>query len=593
MPQETIRKVQTKRFLQDRADQSVYVDIPIITEIRFNNPSKQNQMEIWRLLADDTATSRKVHVSTVYNQGVTPPLLSFDLADVPADPTDATKGDGDKIDVERIESFRTVDASEFNQGYTRRIATADVGGNPIEPPVHRKTHLRTYTTPPNVDPATADAWIQVQEIDEILFIDAGDRNQGSIYALNNPLTEADLDIPVDGVEPTSQLIDPPWRLDPFKEIVDVSWGGDNLVVITYNNPKDSGGGGDTQIFLVYTVPPPQGQSPYGVTPVPAADLASFLATEPLEVVGIVAQSSTGGTNSAQIFITTDGANYHQVIAPSLLALPHCISGYVCFDRNNKTFFITAEETGTTGGNLNAYILKSIDGKAWSTTFHGPGNFGYGGPVPPQCFTKRGPPVPDSNPPKPQGVIIAGSVVSTNDGTTWHDGTPPPPYVSNVTKWTTAPTDNTPPISYMVTQTIDNKLQFTNTANGEIFTSTPPTHLTSAPPNWIFPYIVLSGNGLFVAGDFYTKDGHVWTPIPYPVGGNYSPNGNGNACGLAFLKGKFVLAFVSSDGSRGNVATSKDLTHWTARTLCQNGWPPGSGEFITLAACASGKVKVVN
>ena len=186
MPQE-INRVTSVRRITSPDDVDTYVDLKIIDEITFIDPASHYQQTT--IAFDNTsAASRVVTVVTVKGS------------------------DGSStVDVERVTGLNVLDKSDHGQ------LTSYTIDNSAEPPIHLQTHLVTVRNKTN-----PGIWLQVQRIDAIAFKDPADHGQETVYTLNNLDDDADLDEPTttwDGSQ-----INPPWRIDPFQNIVDVCWG---------------------------------------------------------------------------------------------------------------------------------------------------------------------------------------------------------------------------------------------------------------------------------------------------------------------------------------------------------------------------------
>lgn len=186
MPQE-INRVTSVRRITSPDDVDTYVDLKIIDEITFIDPASHYQQTT--IAFDNTsAASRAVTVATVKGS------------------------DGSStVDVERVTGLNVLDKSDHGQ------LTSYTIDNSAEPPIHLQTHLVTVRNKTN-----PGIWLQVQRIDAIAFKDPADHGQETLYTLNNLDDDTNLDEPTttwDGSQ-----INPPWRIDPFQNIVDVCWG---------------------------------------------------------------------------------------------------------------------------------------------------------------------------------------------------------------------------------------------------------------------------------------------------------------------------------------------------------------------------------
>lgn len=157
------------------------------------------------------------------------------------------------IDVERILNFSVVDPkSRYWESVFGLLNMAD-------PLVHYQTHnTKVYATDENGN-KNYNVYIEVQRIDKIFVRDPNDRGQDTIFSLNwGDLTDPEWDYtdvpdPITDYDGTS--INPPWRLDPFQNIVEGGLGhllilyGENRVAAIpmsqLNNPGASGASGSS------------------------------------------------------------------------------------------------------------------------------------------------------------------------------------------------------------------------------------------------------------------------------------------------------------------------------------------------------------
>lgn len=170
------------------------VSIPVITKISFIDASGRYQ-ETEHVIDNSSDSNRIVHVDKVH----------------------PTSGDISKsIDVERIDFWNVIDPVDRHQETQFHID--NVTGADSAPP-HFSTHLRTHVVRYHADPNNPNDngdWVDSELIDEIAVIDPADRYQESYYTLVNT------DLPSDPADPdiSDALLDPPYRTDPFQNIVD-------------------------------------------------------------------------------------------------------------------------------------------------------------------------------------------------------------------------------------------------------------------------------------------------------------------------------------------------------------------------------------
>lgn len=141
---------------------------------------------------------------------------------------------GDELSVERIEKLSVIDPKDFFQESLFSFLRYQEG-------VHLKTHKRKiYALKPD---GTKDEgiWIEVERVDQISFVDPKTQHQEYIYQLKWPdLVDPEWDYqnltPVI-TEHDNTSINPPWRLDPFQNIVNSSFGAfDHLFIKIRWNP---------------------------------------------------------------------------------------------------------------------------------------------------------------------------------------------------------------------------------------------------------------------------------------------------------------------------------------------------------------------
>lgn len=226
MPTEAERKTKVKR-VSNPDDPSTFVPVPVITQISFTDQKTFGQEYGFILDNTETNNARKVKVVT----GIDPKTGKGGVTD----PDGTWKDGSSRLAVERIKQFFTRDQKTFGQDYGHIL---DNDGD--DPGPHKKVHTRYWTFPrdaampdPTKEPTGADAWIQVEQIDQLDLTDQKSFGQEQVYILNNPTDGSDIptddgeDIPDDK---KSTLIDPPWRLDPFQNVVDVRWEPKNFVI---------------------------------------------------------------------------------------------------------------------------------------------------------------------------------------------------------------------------------------------------------------------------------------------------------------------------------------------------------------------------
>lgn len=214
--------------LKDPNDASNYVRVPVRDSILIYDPKNNSQVYVYRIDNSENAR-RDVHVKTVQN----------------------SQGDGSTIDVERIETWWMLDPKSNAQLTGVRLANFDpppmtkdmqVGDSPKHLLVH---YVRiTGDNDPNGYPR-----VTIERIDALAIKDPKDNGQVKIVRIAWPAIGAPLNDAADPFNAThevvnfaslpaapegSNVIDPPYRLDPFQNIVDVSWGGAAFITASGN-----------------------------------------------------------------------------------------------------------------------------------------------------------------------------------------------------------------------------------------------------------------------------------------------------------------------------------------------------------------------
>jgi hypothetical protein len=185
-----------------------YVDVPIITKISFIDPVKRGQE--YQFTVDNSADGdRRIHVEKVNQTG-----------------NQAGDGSANFIEVERIDEWRTLDPVSRGQETHYQFDNRTKSNEP--PPyfiTHDKTHIVRYRGKTNDDVESDNVWIESEILDRFIIVDAVERGQEAQFVLNNPdpasdAAQADPNDPE--ISDTGNGIDPPWRTDPFQNIVRIS-----------------------------------------------------------------------------------------------------------------------------------------------------------------------------------------------------------------------------------------------------------------------------------------------------------------------------------------------------------------------------------
>jgi hypothetical protein len=194
MPEEVNRTTKNKKV---KLPSGQTVLVPVITQISFIDPIRQYQ-EYQYTVDNSSQADRDTHVDQVT----------------------ASDGSG-TIDVERIDVWKTIDS--IKQYQESQFKFDNVTGAHDTPPhfsAHTKTHLVKW--------GDSTKWVQSELIDEFSVIDPIQQYQEHQFNLTgNPdadqngfaVTQAD---PSDSDITDSDTIDPPYRTDPYQNIVDFS-----------------------------------------------------------------------------------------------------------------------------------------------------------------------------------------------------------------------------------------------------------------------------------------------------------------------------------------------------------------------------------
>lgn len=221
MPTEINRRLATKTFATPAGN----IKVPVITEITFQDASDRYQES--RYTIDNSGNAyRDTHVAWVATDPTNPQATEH--ADRSATPPSGM------IAVERIDQWRKKDSADRYQETFSRPDNETY--NPSGPPyfrTHLKTHVVNYRKTPTNPNDTA--LIASELIDEFVMVDPSDRYQETHFYLRNPQNddEANAQITPDlpDITDTANGVDPPYRTDPFQNIVRV--GGQPLTIGWY------------------------------------------------------------------------------------------------------------------------------------------------------------------------------------------------------------------------------------------------------------------------------------------------------------------------------------------------------------------------
>jgi hypothetical protein len=207
-------RVYKRKRIKKPTDDSVFVDIPILTQAKFVTAAEQYQ-DRWVYLKNDSSSHRKTRIQRVTNPN-----------------------SGDYVDVERLGSFFVKTLQEQAQEYEYIIKNDDPA--PIQPdgsdnPAHEKKHVVRFY--PDND-TTSGTWADLELIDELKITSATEQYQEYRIILRNPDpgdpapdSGVPYDVTVGFCDSSLELyaddegFDPPYRLDPFRNIVNINFGG--------------------------------------------------------------------------------------------------------------------------------------------------------------------------------------------------------------------------------------------------------------------------------------------------------------------------------------------------------------------------------
>jgi hypothetical protein len=215
MPVETGRVIKRKHVSLPNGST---VDIPVITQITFLDVVDQSQEREFHL-ENGGAGKRDVRVASIPGSGGA---------------TDET-GSGSGLKVERIDTWRVLDVVEKGQETFFYPDSKTVQEPPNAPPfftTHEKTRVVKYINTPD-----DGNWIKSELIDRWKYADTVEQGQETEYFLFNPpdnqaiggitigtdsdgITTVAVDPGFADISDSANGIDPPWRTDPFQNIVD-------------------------------------------------------------------------------------------------------------------------------------------------------------------------------------------------------------------------------------------------------------------------------------------------------------------------------------------------------------------------------------
>ena len=218
MPVETSRKRSVRRIYAPgttKGDKdALFIPLKITDEITFKEESGGQE---WVLKFDNTGeSSREVHSVYVGKDQTTGKNLPKD----------------EQITVERIDNMETKEPVGGIEAIWAFL------GNKENPPVHLETYKKKiYLSDESGKIVDKNVWIEVQRIKSIEFTDEKDEVTGQEYVweLKHPDEEDEQDDYTDTKDAVTKWdftdINPPYRIDPFQEIVDCSWSSLCMMVL--------------------------------------------------------------------------------------------------------------------------------------------------------------------------------------------------------------------------------------------------------------------------------------------------------------------------------------------------------------------------
>lgn len=205
-------------------DSDPYVDVPVIVAISFIGDGSDLFQEIEYSIDNSSNSGRTVHADQVYQTDMSSSTTQTDDYGnnyQQGAVTDTT----DYIKFERIDKWPIIaDGSDLFQ--ENEQALDNKTGNTLTPPhfgAHQKSHVFRYVNPDDPE----NVWIDAEVLDQFSIIaDGSDLFQEVQYNLNNPDVQADIGWPE--ISDSTNGIDPPWRIDPFQNII--NWNAYKTIV---------------------------------------------------------------------------------------------------------------------------------------------------------------------------------------------------------------------------------------------------------------------------------------------------------------------------------------------------------------------------
>lgn len=228
-------RVYKRKRLKDSTDENTYLDIPVIYEAKFKSMVDQAQ-EFFVYFDNSINSSRKVHTKRVTNN----------------------KDSSQYIDVERIDEWNIKITQE--QAQESIFVMTNTDPPPIQPdgsnhPAHQKVHYVRFFKD---NDANSDVWCDIELIDELKIKCMAEQAQEYTWFMKHPelgdiVDDPDAAYPLTkgycdpGLELASAEggIDPPYRTDPFQNIININWFAEETTSIPCHFDGNYGGFGPT------------------------------------------------------------------------------------------------------------------------------------------------------------------------------------------------------------------------------------------------------------------------------------------------------------------------------------------------------------
>lgn len=213
MVYEVSRRTSTRRIKNpdgsgDDSDADIIVEV--IDEISFIDPTRKYQQFTWTFDNSDQS-SRRVHAVTV------------------------TGSDGSsKVQVERVDEYSVIDPTEQYQETRTTLDNASETRFSVDYVPTERDDRKTHDV--KIHSKDGSAWLLIRRTDAFTVKSKADEQfWQTVYTLDHK--DADAGDPAPTLEaPNTQWdktsINPPYRFDPFQNIIDVSWGG--LAVVFFD-----------------------------------------------------------------------------------------------------------------------------------------------------------------------------------------------------------------------------------------------------------------------------------------------------------------------------------------------------------------------